>query len=133
MISKKKKRRKKSRYKKIDFFSQKNNKTFKSRSGWEFYYFQYLETNNEVVSYEYESIKIPYLSNKKTGKCRNYIPDLIVTYIDNSKSIIEIKPKRFLEKPQIKKKINAGKEFAEKNNYKFLIITEDNLKLLNLI
>ncbi len=133
MISKKKKRKKKSRYKRLDYASIKANKTLKSRSGWEYAYFQYLDNNINVKSYEYESLKIPYLSNKKTGKIRTYIPDFFITFIDDSKLIVEIKPKRFLEKLQIKKKINAAKEYAQKNGIQFIVLTEDGLKLLNLI
>ena len=133
MISKKKKRKKKCRYKRIEFFSLKANKLLKSRSGWEYAYFQYLDNNQDVKSYEYESLKIPYLSNKKSGKIRNYIPDFIITYIDGTVLIIEIKPKRFLEKLQIKKKLIAAKEYAEKNKIQFKVLTEDDLNALNLI
>lgn len=133
MISKKKKRKKKCRYKRIEFFSLKANKLLKSRSGWEYAYFQYLDNNQDVKSYEYESLKIPYLSNKKSGKIRNYIPDFIITYIDGTVLIVEIKPKRFLEKLQIKKKLIAAKEYAEKNKIQFKVLTEDDLNALNLI
>lgn len=133
MISKKKKRKKKCRYNRIEFFSLKANKLLKSRSGWEYAYFQYLDNNQDVKSYEYESLKIPYLSNKKSGKIRNYIPDFIITYIDGTVLIIEIKPKRFLEKLQIKKKLIAAKEYAEKNKIQFKVLTEDDLNALNLI
>jgi hypothetical protein len=133
MISKKKKRKKKSRYKRLDYFSIKANKTLKSRSGWEYAYFQYLDKNQDVKSYEYESLKIPYLSNKKSGKIRNYIPDFLITFTNDSKLIVEIKPKRFLDKLQVKKKINAAKEYAEKNGIQFIVLTEDSLKLLNVI
>jgi hypothetical protein len=133
MISKKKKRKKKCRYKRLEYVSIKANKTLKSRSGWEYAYFQYLDNNLNVKSYEYESLKIPYLSNKKTGKIRNYIPDFFIIFTDDSKSIVEIKPKRFLEKLQIKKKINAAKEYALKNKIQFIVLTEDSLKLLNVI
>jgi len=132
-FKKKKKRVKKSRYKKLDFFSTKNNKAYKSRSGWEFAYFQYLELNEDVKEYEYESFKIPYLSNKKTGKYRSYIPDFLVTFNDGSKIIVEIKPKRFLSKLQVKKKISAAKEYALKNSLEFKVLTEDDLKELKLI
>jgi len=133
MISKKKKRKKKCRYKRIEFFSLKANKLLKSRSGWEYAYFQYLDNNQDVKSYEYESLKIPYLSNKKSGKIRNYIPDFIITYVDGTILIVEIKPKRFLEKLQIKKKLIAAKEYAEKNKIQFKVLTEDDLNALNLI
>lgn len=133
MISKKKKRKKKCRYKRIEFFSLKANKLLKSRSGWEYAYFQYLDNNQDVKSYEYESLKIPYLSNKKSGKIRNYIPDFIITYFDGTVLIVEIKPKRFLEKLQIKKKLIAAKEYAEKNKIQFKVLTEDDLNALNLI
>jgi len=133
MISKKKKRKKKSRYKRLDYFSIKANKTLKSRSGWEYAYFQYLDKNQNVKSYEYEVLKIPYLSNKKSGKIRNYIPDFLITFTDDSKLIVEIKPKKFLDKLQVKKKINAAKEYAEKNGIQFIVLTEDSLKLLNVI
>lgn len=68
---------------------------------------------------EYESLKIPY---KYKGKQRKYLID----FIDHNKKIIyEIKPQYQLNDSLNKAKFKAAKKWANKNGYKFKILTEE--------
>lgn len=132
-MPKRKKRRKGSRYHRGTHTSSKNNgKTFTYRSGWEGKFFQFLENDPGVISYDYECLKIPYVSNKRSGRTRNYIPDFIVTRATGTE-IIEIKPTRFLKKVAIAKKLAAGQEYALRNGMTFKILTEIELKGMSII
>ena len=65
------------------------------RSSWERSVFQFLDENTNVISWASEPIRIPYV-NPFTGKNTNYIPDLLIKYIDRRGKehveLIEIKP-----------------------------------------
>ena len=103
------------------------------RSLWEKSYFEYLDSNSEVSKFYSESLRVPYVANKKTGRLRNYIPDLLVEYIDGSRQIIEIKPTRFLTKLANIKKFNAARLYCADNGITFVIVTEKDLKSLGLL
>jgi len=99
-----KKRRRKGGRKRGKYVSQKMGVIMTYRSGWELVYFQWLDTISTVAKFYSESIKIPYVANKKTGKIRNYIPDLLVVYTDGTRKLIEIKPKsKLLQTTNVKK------------------------------
>lgn len=103
------------------------------RSGWELEYFHFLDKCDEVLQFFSESIKIAYTSNVKTGKKRNYIPDLYVIYSDGSRKILEIKPKsKILQRTNLKK-FSAAREFCIKQGMEFQVITEVDLKALGLL
>jgi hypothetical protein len=61
------------------------------RSGWEYEFALLLEEDKTVVSVEYETLQIPYISNKRSQKRKIYIPDFLVQYTDGTKKVIEIK------------------------------------------
>ena len=67
------------------------------RSGWEFTFMMFLDSNDNIVNWASEPVRIPY-RNPLTGKMTNYVPDFIVTYRgpDNTLrgELIEIKPKK---------------------------------------
>jgi hypothetical protein len=131
-LTKTRKRKRKSRYHTGLHESPKVG-TCKYRSGWELAYFQYLDTNDHVLSYKYESLKIPYVSNVRAGKVRNYIPDLLVLYTDGHEVMIEIKPKKKLVQAAVKKKLEAAKEYCAAHGLTLEIITELELKVLGLL
>ena len=86
------------------------------RSSWEAYFYI---LNPQLY---YELIRIPYFDNKKKTY-RNYITD----FCDIDKKIIyEIKPSN--KKDENKDKSDAAYEWSEKNNYSFIIITQDWIK-----
>lgn len=105
----------------------------KHRSGWELAYMKYLDENPDVTKWEYEKLKIEYVSNTRTGKIRNYIPDFYVEYSDGRREVVEIKPQRKLDQAIIKKKTSAAQSWCFNMGIIFVIITEVELKILNLL
>jgi hypothetical protein len=71
--------------------------TPKYRSGWELTFMMFLDSNDNVLQWASESIRIPY-RNPLTGKQSIYIPDFLVTYRGRNNTtiaeLIEIKPKK---------------------------------------
>ena len=114
------------------------------RSGLELQFIQFCENNTKIVKWGSEPIAIPYY-NRLKGKKSTYYPDYIISILkqDENKQnyiercIVEIKPYQQTIKPSANDskwlketwitnvdKWNAAKQFAEKNNMKFMIITE---------
>jgi hypothetical protein len=71
--------------------------TPKYRSGWELTFMIFLDSNDNVLQWASESVRIPY-RNPLTGKQSIYIPDFLVTYRGRNNTtiaeLIEIKPKK---------------------------------------
>lgn len=107
--------------------------TCKYRSGWELKFMEFLDQSTIVKTWGYESLKIPYVSNKKTGKLRTYYPDFRVEYYDGSVQIVEIKPSKRLKQVTVQKKIAAAKDWCSAHSAAFVIISEIELKGLGLL
>lgn len=114
------------------YLSTKMNVEMTYRSGWELSYFKYLDSLPQVVAFYSESLKIPYVSNKKSGKTRNYIPDLLVEYVDK-KELVEIKPSKRVKQVTNQKKFSAARSWCIVNGVEFIVITEIDLKALGLM
>ena len=71
--------------------------TPKYRSGWELTFMMFLDSNDNVLQWASESVRIPY-RNPLTGKQSIYVPDFLVTYRGRNNTtiaeLIEIKPKK---------------------------------------
>jgi len=118
------------------------------RSLWERRFMVFCDTNESVLSWGSEEVVVPYLS-PKDKKWHRYFVDFIVETINkNGKrevTLIEVKPKSQCKEPKKGKKqtrkylaevmrwgINsakwsAAKKFAKKKDWKFKILTEDEL------
>jgi hypothetical protein len=96
----------------------------KYRSGWELTVAKHLDENPEVLHYQYEAIKIPYILNKRTGKIRNYLPDFYVTYTSGRKLLIEVKRNSALNQLLVKKKEAAARLWAMKNGSEYEFWTD---------
>lgn len=127
------KRKRKSHYHTGEYTSTKTGQVCRFRSGWEKIYLEYLDNNPDILTFEYESFSIPYVSNKRTGKIRKYFPDFLVTYTNGIIELIEIKPLRRIHQAKIQKKTIAAGDWARLNNVEFKIVTEIELKLLGLL
>lgn len=119
-------------------FSGKNNPMYGkpapsgSGNGWSGWYkglyfrslleLSFLIKNSDVKSAEY--IKIPYKDYK--GDERTYHPDFI-----KDKTIYEIKPQHLLNAADNKLKFEAAKNYCNINEFKFCIITENDLEKIN--
>lgn len=115
--TRRRRRGRKTRYHTGTHTSPKSLLEIKYRSGWELVVCKYLDADNEVSSYQYETIKIPYLSPTKY-KPRFYIPDFIVLYRDGTTKIIEVKRKNQLSNIWVKAKAKAAMSWCEKQNVK---------------
>lgn len=123
-----------------------NLKNIICRSLWERKFCKYLDTNNNILRWSSEEIKIPYLSTiDKT--VHHYYPDFVFEAKNNNEIqtfMVEIKPKKQTIEPKIKKnkktylqesitfeinkcKWTAAKRYCEKNGWIFKILTEEHL------
>lgn len=136
-------------------FSPKNPKKYKGdhnkiiyRSSWELMVFKWLDTNENVIWWGSEELHIPYFS-PVDSKWHRYFPDILaqVKTIDGKVKtyLIEIKPKAQVQEPKkpnriTKRYINevctygintekwkAARIFCEKQNWEFMIMTEDDI------
>jgi hypothetical protein len=89
MVKGKKKRRR--HYKSGTLKISKCEKVIEYRSGWEKEVAELLDADPLVLKIEYESIVIPYVTNKRTRKVRKYFPDFLVTFTDGSRLVLEVK------------------------------------------
>jgi len=112
------------------------------RSGWEFSFMKFCDTNDAVLQWASESIAIPY-RHPLTGKMTQYIPDFLITYRtrDNQMraELIEIKPKKqsVIESKMSSKdraivainyaKWDSATKWARRNGLTFRVITEQDM------
>ena len=105
----------------------------KFRSSWEQKYMLFLDSDPNVVSWTYEKLVIEYVSNKQTKKIRKYYPDFYVEFTDGTRKVIEIKQKRKLEQANVKKKTLAAQVWCASTGATYVILTEIELRIMQLI
>ena len=109
--------------------SSKTNRQHKFESSLERDFIEIIDFNNSVKHYCEQPVTIEY---KLDGVTYYYTPDFIVYY--NSKSIkpllCEIKYRKDLKKnwKELKPKFKAAIEYTRKNNWRFKIITEKEIR-----
>ncbi len=103
------------------FCSKKCNRDFEYKSGMECDFFECLEADVDVLAYSYEGMKIPYFFQ---GKWHNYLPDIKVTFLDNTIQIWEIKPANQTNYDQNKAKWAAAQNYCLNIGYEFIVMTE---------
>jgi hypothetical protein len=130
------------------FYEVKNSEKYvgkgkpKFRSGWEMTFMMFLDSNDNVINWASEPVRIPY-RNPLTGKMTMYVPDFIVTYRGPKETVcaelIEIKPKKqSLVESNMKDRdraivaINYAKwasaqQWAKANGLTFRVITEEDI------
>jgi hypothetical protein len=112
------------------------------RSGWEMTFMMFLDSNDNIVNWASEPVRIPY-RNPLTGKNTNYVPDFIVTYKGPNNTLraelIEIKPKKqsLIESKQSQydramvainyAKWDAAQKWCKNNGLTFRVITESDI------
>jgi len=106
------------------FYSEKNKKELWYRSSYELQAYKILEQLSKVVKYESEPFYIPY---NFQGRERNYIPDILITYDDDSQELIEVMRENLLEDEMRIAKLKVAKRYCDKNNMKFSVWTERRL------
>lgn len=90
------------------------------RSSWELSVAQYLDLDPAVLSYQYESLQIPYMYR---GKQHTYYPDFIVQYYGRKNAVIEVKRKDKLGDLKVVAKQKAVKVWCEANGYEYVFWT----------
>lgn len=133
------------------------------RSSWEFAFCKFCDLSDTVVKWSSESLEIQYNIINSSGvvETHRYYPDFYVEMIDNSnpdkydRLVIEIKPKKETDPPAapVKQSLKMlenyeyslktfktnlhkwafAKEWCERRNLKFIIITEEDLRKRGLI
>lgn len=93
--------------------SSKLNKFVHYRSSWEEMTMHWLDSNVDVLTWEYESVRIPY---RYDDHKRWYIPDFIITYVDGHREMWEIKPKEFVGTEKVRLKTEAAQLFCQQNS-----------------
>lgn len=106
------------------YFSRKNDKNLYYRSSYELIAYKILEQMSMVKSYEVEPCVISY---RFLGILRCTIPNILVTYIDGSKELIEIKPEWKMSKDNTK--LWAMNDYAANKGWLFNVWTENELGL----
>lgn len=113
------------------YYSQKNRKSFTYRSAYELKFFEQLDNDDDIISYEAEAIDVPYTDTN--GKKKTYVPDVLAVHADGSMTIYEVKPKVMLTNATVRlKALACRKHFAqlfegEDILIRFKFITEDDL------
>lgn len=112
------------------------------RSGWEMTFMMFLDSNDNVINWASEAVRIPY-RHPLTGKHTMYVPDFLVTYRGPNNTtkaeLIEIKPKaQSIVESKMKDrdkaviainyaKWDAATKWARANGLVFRVITEDQI------
>ena len=112
------------------------------RSGWEFSFMKFCDSNDHVLQWASESIQIPY-RHPLTGKQTIYVPDFLITYRTRNNmmraELIEIKPKKqsvveskMSSRDRAVVAINYAKwaqatKWAQRNGMTFRVLTESDL------
>jgi len=123
----KKGKKKVTKFKTGSFYSKKNNKDLYFRSGLESEFYKILEKRRDVLNYSVEALEIEYYFE---GYTHRYIPDILVEFTDGRKELWEIKPKSQTKLPKNTAKWSAANEYCKKRNWKFIVLTENGLKML---
>ncbi len=108
------------------FYSHKNGKKIHYRSSYELTAYEILEQMSKVKNYEIEPFGINY---KFFGAIRRTVPDILITYTDGSKELIEVKSEWNLKDKRTNCKIWAMNDYAVSKSWLFNIWTEKQLGL----
>ena len=113
------------------------------RSSWELVFMTFADTNDHVLQWSSESVRIPY-RHPLTGKQTIYVPDFLVVYQDKTGKqigeMVEIKPKKqsLIESNRASQqqravvavnhaKWAAANAWCKRMGISFRVITEDDL------
>jgi hypothetical protein len=125
-------RKKKKRFHTGVYVSTKTGQECRYRSGWELAYLQKLDSDPGVLSFGYETIVVPYVSNARSGKIRRYFPDFVVVRLTGT-TIVEIKASRFLSRRMVVKKLEAGRSYAAAHGMTYEVLTEKELVAMGVL
>lgn len=112
------------KYRSGKYFSIKAGKEIEYRSLYEYAFYKGMDSDNSVIKYIVEPMKIPYTDS--SGLRRNYIPDVLVLYTTGEVELCEIKPSSAKKAINVQLKARAAVAFLKDNriNAKYRFITE---------
>ena len=99
----------------------------KCRSAMEENVFNELDRDPDVVSYTPEPFRIPY---EYDGKSFKYVPDILITYKNGSKELVEIKPIYEVGEERNMAKFLAARQFSQLYGYRFRIWVRESIGYL---
>jgi hypothetical protein len=97
------------------YVSKKSKKIYYYRSSWELLYMNVLDSDDAVLSWDYEPFSIPYSDGIKQ---RRYIPDFVVIK-QNTKLLVEVKPTSLREHSVNLLKKEAAVKWCKNNGYEY--------------
>lgn len=107
------------------FKSVMNNVDIYYGSSYELYTYICLEHDDDVESFGRCSFKIPYVFK---GDSRRHVPDIEIHYKDGSITILEIKPAKFVNDPEVTAKRLAGEIYCEDHGMSYEMHTEEEIQ-----
>lgn len=118
-----------------DFKSLKTGIEMHYRSSWELACMKWLDTNDNVSSYDYEAVRIPYYEYLIDRRYkRHYVPDFIIEYKDGHKEMWEIKPQKLTENEKTRLKELAADEYCATSGIQcFKILCKQQLQKLHIL
>jgi len=109
------------------FVSNKFNLKLYYQSSYEKLFLKFCESSNKITALQKPNFVVSYIDS--AGKDRNYFPDFVI----NQRVVIEIKPQSLLSVGNNKLKIDNGRKYCNDNGYKYMVVTEKELKNLDKI
>jgi hypothetical protein len=103
------------------------------RSNFELNAIKHFESNESVISYEIEPVRIDYDFD---GRKRHYVMDFIVEWNDGSRTMIEIKPHCYTNYDRYRvngAKFEAARNLASEMGYAFEVWTEKTHPFLSIV
>ena len=101
------------------------------RSSYELMTHIWLDENPDVISYQYESLLIPYYDENKDK--RYYCPDFLIQYLSTSQqTLLEVKNIHSDKLPLNRLKYKAAKTYSDLKNFNYIVWTTENIKLLKI-
>lgn len=89
-------------------------------------YIHILEFDFEVEHFVSQPLYIPYVYK---GVAHKYYPDFKVVTCDNRVIIVEVKPKKYLNKEENLVKYEVGRMFCKENDWEYLVVSEDQIRI----
>ena len=91
------------------------------RSSWELRALELLESDPEVIAFQYERLAVPYLYN---GKKRNTLPDYVVKLRSGQTQVIEVKPRGYMNHEKEIQKREAVKAYCITYHWEYVVWDE---------
>lgn len=112
---------KKPAFRKGKYVSSKTGRVLNYRSGLEEKVYQLLDEDRDVMGFDVEPFRIPYIFE---GTAHDYLPDIFVNFHDGHRELWEVKPSDQTALPVNKAKWHAAKEACRQRGWNFEVYTE---------